>query len=812
MTSAVARMETRITLAADGNAAKAVADVDEGLKGMGEASGDLEKGLLGVRDLVGDLPAPVQKMADVFGGAEKILQAMPGPIGIVGAGLTVAAAGAFLLYKHVSETEAKVAALGNAGTERLAAVFGASVDEAIKLQQAVGDLPTRLQPSEQLLRAVAERAKAMGQDGTAAATKFAEAIAKGPEALREFEREFGRLAAAADDLPDVARRLGLSREAAGIAAQVGNEAERAKKAAQEALVAERVRVALESEAGRLTQQAASAALVRSLELTEQAASLRAQANVQAEVVAKARDEANALQAVVDRQREATAAATQRASIAGVIAAEIAAEEAKANTLMSERDALQRRLQLSQFKGAEIERLTVQLTTQRNAGLIDELTYRREIAGLQAQTAQLLAGEQALAKQAEASLDARRQKAQAARDAELASVARLARAQADAAEQSVLTAGQATALRLRELAALEQAEVAKAKRDANTERGRLAAVEAVRLEFAGKRRALDQAAVAEQRRVEDELTATLTAQAQRSAEIAARTVEAVTAGAARRASALAERLRAAGDDERADLVERQQAWVDYQATIERVNREIGAQIATTGAESEDRRNLERQELEAQAQAYEEYQARLNAADAAREARLRASVTSAVEAIRAPAAALVAGGGPGAKIGAATAALADGVAKVAANWKGLKGSAGDAISATGAVAAAFIDNERDKAFVLAATETAASVASFAAGDFVGGAGHAAAAALYGAVAGGALASGAGGASGGAGGVSAGGGAGAGGASGGASAPAEGGRVVNIYLTKGFVVGTPQQVGVAVQSAMRSLAGTGLRAAGG
>ena len=808
-TFAAARVETKIVLQGEGNAAKAVAEVHGGLKGMGEASGDLEKGLLGVRDLVGKLPGPVQGIADAFGGAEKILQAMPGPIGIIGAGLTVAAASAFLLYQHLSQTQAKVELLGNGDTRNLADSLSLSVDEAIKLQQALGDLPTHLRPTDALLQIVAQRAESLGKEGGEAVDKFAQALAKGPDALRDFEREFGRLSAASADLPDVAARLGLSQEALGIAQAVGNEGERATKAAQEAVVAERVRVALESESTRLQREASSASVVKSVQLQSQARLLQQQATTQGEVVAGLRDEANTLQEVVERQKAATRATQERASAAGVIAAEIAVLEARANATLDKRDALHQRLNVSAAKGAEIERQIGALQTQRRAGLVDELTFRKELAGLQAASLNLATSDQALGKQASADLDARRQKSIALRDGELQALARLAKVQGDVADRSILTTAAVSAFRLRQLALEESAEVAKAQRDPATARAREATLHAIRVEFADKRRALDQTLQDAEQKNSDDLKGILEGQARASLELSNRTAELVAQGAAKRSSSLGDRLRAQGDTERAELVERRQAWVDYQAEVERINRDLGAALEQFAQGSTDRANVERQQLELQATAWESYNDRVNASDQRRQQAVVEGVRVISDAIRAPAALLSQGGGPGAKIGKALQVAADGVQQVSRNWKGLKASSGDAISAVGSVAAAFVDGEREKAAIMAVTETAAAIASFAAYDYVGGAGHAAAALLYGGIAGGVVGGGSSAApsAGGGGGEGAGANYGGGQGSGGGG----GGGVVNVYFGKGFVVGTPQQVGVAVQGAVGSLKGSGLKAKG-
>lgn len=801
-TFAAARVETKISISGENKAKEAVSEAREGLKGMAESSGDLEKGLLGVRDLVGQLPGPVQKIADVFGGAEKILQVMPGPIGMIGAGLTVAAAAGYLLYKHVSETAAKVESLGNAGTRGLADRLGLDVDQAIKLQQALEDIPAALRPSEALLATVQARAQAMGKEGADAATKFAEALAKGPEALKAFEREFGRLASGSIDLPSVADRLGLSRETLGIAAQVGNEAERAKTAAQQAVVLDRERQALAQQLAEVDKQIGSATVVRSLELQRQRESLQRQVDHTTELVNATRDEANALQQVVTEQRQAEQAAKRRAQITTVLSAEIAVFEAQAGAQLDKQEALRLRLHASQQRQYELSRKQIALESDYRKGLVTELDYRQQIAALKTEGYQLAAQDVALGKQATADLQARRQKAQQIHDADIAARVRLTAAEAVAADQSALTAGRAFELRMRELQLQEQAELEKARRDANTEKGRQAALQAIRLEYAEKRRQLDKTLADAEQKTADELAATMATQAQRSAEIAAKTAEVVTKGASQRASALADRLRQAGEFEQADLVERRQAWADYQAEVTRINAELQVELDKTVVGSQDRANLEAQQLELQAQTYEAYQARLNRADADRNARMRESVSQIAQAIQAPAALMTSAGGPGAKLGKALTAAAQGVQQVSQNWKGMKQSAPDAIGAVGGVAAAFVDGERQKAAILAVTEAAAAVASYP--NIPAMVAHGAAAVLYGSVAAGVIGGGSGSPS-----VPNVGGAGSGGSDtglGGAGGT-EGGRVINVYFGKGFVVGTPQQVGVAMQGALGSLNGSGL-----
>jgi hypothetical protein len=236
-------------------------------------------------------------------------------------------------------------------------------------------------------------------------------------------------------------------------------------------------------------------------------------------------------------------------------------------------------------------------------------------------------------------------------------------------------------------------------------------------------------------------------------------------------------------------------------------DLQTQLNLTGEGTQDRANAEKQILETEAQNYEAYADKLTTIDKRRNEQLKDSVNVALDAIRAPANLMASAGGPGAKLGKALLATADGVQRVSKNWKGLGQSAPDAIAAAGSVAAAFVDGEREKAAILAVTEAAAAIASGVTGDVAGAVGHGMAAALYGSVAAG-ITGGGGGAP-----AMTGAGAGAGAGAGGDDNAASGGKgqVVNVYFSKGFVVGTPQQVGVAVQGAIGSLKGTGMQSKG-
>jgi hypothetical protein len=832
-TFAAARVETKIVLQGEGNAAKAVADVRRELDAVGSAAGKAGKAaaattsgleaaaktatgtvqrsgaaFAGLAAVLGGSVVPeVAKIGQSFTAAGSAANLLPGPIGLAATGVAALALGAFELAKHFAESAAKVKELGNAGTEALADRLKLSVDQAVKLQQSFEDLPSALQPTDGLLEAVRARAESIGKDGGDAVQKFVDALGKGPAAVQDFEREFGRLAATSAKLPDVAQRLGLSTAALGVATGLATEADRAKVAAEQAVNLDRQRQGLLSAAAALEAQIGSASLARTLQLEKQADSLRRQAGVFDSLVQRATDEANALQLVVDRQREATEAAAQRGRVADLVSAEIAVQEAQAAAQLDKQRGLQFAMNAAQLRGAEIDRRKAELQAQFSRGLLTEIDYRKELAGLEVQGFQLAAVQLAVGRQAKADLDARRQKARQAADAELSSLTRLARAEADRIEASAYAPGQVAA-RLKQLALEELAEIGKARRDINTAKGREAAVAAIRQEFAAKRQALDKAVADNELKLAEENRAVIEAGNQRAAEAAIKLAEVVAGNQRAQSGRLAQALRDRGKDDAADLTEKRQAHADYVQTIEQLDADLAGAQARTAAGSEERFTAERINLVRSEQAWRDYNDRVGAIDAAAAARFRESIAAAADAIKVPAAMLAGSGGAGAKIGKALQATAEGVASVSRGWKGMRQSAPDAISAVGGVVAAFVDGEKTKAGILAVTEAAAAVASYP--NVPAMVAHGAAAVLYGSVAAGVVGGGGGAPS-----IPSAadlGAASGGGTAGGAGAGAGGGQVVNVYFGRGFVVGTPQQVGSAVQGAVSSLKGSGLKVSGG
>lgn len=828
-TFAAARVETKIVLQGEGNAAKAVADVRRELAGLGEgaakAASSTQAVGAGLTDFAKQGTQTVQRSGAAFAGLASVLggsvvpelakagqgltaagaaaNILPGPIGLAAAGVAALTIGAIELAKHFAETAAKVKELGDSGTQALADRLHVSVDEAIKLQQALEELPSALRPTSGLLDVVRQRAESMGKDGGAAVVKLTEALGKGPEAVKAFELEFGRLAAVSAKLPDVAARLGLSQAALGIAQAVGDEGERAKAAAERAVTLERERAGLLAASEETYKRATTAALDRSIQLGKQADSLQRQAGLFDGLVQAAVDEANALQQVVDRQRDAEAAAKSRAEVGNTLSAEIAVFEAQAGAQLDKQNALRFSLHASQLRQNELARKQVELEVAHNKGLLTELQFRQDVAALQAEGFKLAAADVALGKQAKADLDAKRQKARQALEAELAAKIRLAKVDADRIEASVSPG--ATAARLRQLALEEQAEVGKAAREVNTAKGRETAIAAIRQEFAAKRLALDVAIGANEAKLAEDNLAALQAGNAKSLELQAKLAEVTAQTAAKSRASLAAKLRESGKDTEADLVEQRQAYVDYTAEVQKANDALQQGVASTVAGSEDRFAVEKINLEASAQAWQDYNDKLGQIDKQAQQRMRSAIEAAAEVIKIPAGLIAGSGGAGAKLGKALQTTADGVQQVSRNWKGMRASAPDAISAVGGVAAALVDGERQKAAILAVTEAAAAVASYP--NVPAMLAHGAAAVLYGSVAAGVVGGGGGVPSVPSAGDLAGGGAGAAG-----GGTGTGGQVVNVYFGRGVVMGTPQQVGVAVQGAVGSLKGSGLKSAKG
>lgn len=215
-----------IAAAAD-KTSRATSKIDgKGLEEIQQKSGDVESALKGISDFAGDAKGQVSQLGDSFGAVEGIMRLLPGPIGLVATGVAAAGLAIYALGKTTLETAAKLQSLGDTQTQGLVDNLKISVDEAIKLQQTVGDLnDKRLTPSLELFKAIGAQAEAMGRNGGEAQIAFAAALGKGSEELKKFGQEFGKVQGLAASSTALANSLGLNPEALGLSKQLTQEAE-----------------------------------------------------------------------------------------------------------------------------------------------------------------------------------------------------------------------------------------------------------------------------------------------------------------------------------------------------------------------------------------------------------------------------------------------------------------------------------------------------------------------------------------------------------------------------------------------------------
>jgi hypothetical protein len=832
VTVAAARVEVKIGVSASGNAAEVVEKTRKGLEGLDKGAkdvkGSVDAGAAGLENFAKAGKETASKGGAAFAGLAAVLggsvvpeiakagqsltavgaaaNLLPGPIGLAAIGIGGLALGAAALQRHFAEVAAQVQFLGDSSTRGLAESLGVSVSQAIKLQHGLADLPAALRPSVALLDTVRKRAESMGLDGAAAQNKLLDALDKGPAALKAYEREFGRLSAQAFELPDVAKRLGLSAEALGLAQKVGDEAQRATAAAERAANLERTRQALAATAAELERAAASASS-RNLAAANEASVVAHERAATARVlVERAVEEANALQEVVERQRAAAAAETRRQETAATRAAEIGLLEAQAALQRSAgARALAQGVVLSE-RGAELARQMVALQADHALGLVSEVKFRQDVLGLQTAVARNYAAKVALAKQAAADRKAASDRERARIDAETAAELRLAKVRAETAAAGVLPTG-VEALKRRALAIDEAAEVERATRAVNTARGRAAAILAVEAEFAARRRALAGEVAEVDQRLALETAAVVQSGNERSAALIQSAAAATSSAAKARAAVVIAALRAVGDEDQAELRELEGARAEFAEARAAIDARAVADLGALNAASDDYSTRERQRLAELGEA----QARLDLFEAAiaerRKVRQRDRLASLIESSAGgPANLLRSMSAESAKTAEALQGVAAGAAVVARNWGDLGKAAPGAISAVGSVAVAFVDGEREKAAVLAVMEAAAAIAAAAVEDYAGAAAHGAAAVLYGGIAAGAFGS-RGGSSGA---VSGGGGFSDSGGGGGRDGQTAQGSTTVININTPLV--SRQEVAKGVSSGLRSLATTGYAKAPG
>ena len=772
MTTAQARVEQRVIITGVDDASAAIKKVRDSLAGMDkqavktqqsladvdpskqirETSGDVESALKGLSDFAGGASQEVSKVGDAFGAVEAVTRLIPGPIGLIVTGIAAAGVASVLLFNLWKQNEAKLSLLTDPQTRKLGENLGFSADQTVKLQSALDNLTTSARPPQAALAQVAANAEAIGGDPADAVAKFIGAWERGPEAVKALRTEIGDVTVALQQLPDVAKSLGLNPVKLGLTESVSK-----------------------------TQE-----LKNTLE-----------------EIRETRSKISTLEAKIEQAVNATEKGTVAQRLAAMDQLQIIRESAESEIergrevlALDEKLAARRAQDLALSKDAQdVLKQTAQ--NQQDADLLAQLVGDKKVASsirldaLDEKRADLLAQQAKLL--ADQSATGTGLVADALRllniEIQRTDIAAKAIKDADAAEKKAK--------------AKEAASKAKAKRDKELAEANKIAEGRVRLaiEAADKEaKAFDEMVDKEQKG--NDLRAK-NGKDLSDAILARQLLELEGNAAIQDAlgnSAKAADLRQKADDKRRDaeiakieevIAAKRKEAGDLgvgTASIEVEKEELIAAIDIEYKKAKDKRDQEQRDKELE-----------KIAEHGRD----------IAQVLANAGGTLSGfGGKAGKVGQALGSIGVGVNAVTSNWGDLKGAAPGVINAVGGVATAFVDGEKQKAAILALMALATGTALlFVPGKQAEAAGNFAAAAIYGAVAGGVI-----GSSGGSGSRPSGGGApalgaGGGGATGTGGGTGTGGALVqNVTFTGLFA--TKQQVGQAMQETSRSLRKTGLQ----
>ncbi len=693
------------------------------------------------------------------------------------AGLT---AGMYLLGKHLEEGEAKMRLIGATGGSELKSKFDLSADGAVKLSNSLETLAAKgITPTNELLEQIKQNAEAMGKDGGEAMAAWALAAAKGPEELKKWSEEFGKLAGMIDSRKDVAIRLGLDATALGIAKELTAEQQQQKEiedAVDKAAVAHTEVMTLYNTRNAQLAEASNTSNSIDKHNHEVAAEelqkiLRTQEDIEAQQKAKLE--------TIQKTRDAS---KQAALEQGMFDREMRDKASEALSTSDKREANQIRMNIAK---REEGRATVQLTAFDKAhGDVLDANLQKDRDAI---VSKLDAGKAAEA----AAIAERKALAKAAADA-----GKKHREEAAAHEIALAKAVAETKAGYANLAARSQGPEAMA--DANLANIRAAAIrelDAIRADTKKK----GDVKLAESKAVEVKLI-------QQEADLAQ---EAVTRkiGLERGAQDAEGNLATTRLQAERDQAERSGDIDKTRALDKELNsRSLNAELLGLERELNDaKQQLYGADLEAFKRTND---AKVNDARAKNSSKnagdedknYHDDLSKAADKASGAISAVERAGG---KSGAALSSAAKSAQQLTKDWKGITAAGPDMISAAGGVAASFVDGEKEKAAIMAITEAAAAAASFATGNIPGGVGHATSAALYASVAGGLIGGGssaAGAPSGASGGTSSNG-------SGNPFSPSGGGAnsppVVNVYYG---VLGTQQQQGLMLQQAIAATKGTG------
>lgn len=770
MTTAQARVEQRVIITGVDDASAAIKKVRDSLAGMDkqaiktqqsladvdpskkirETSGDVESALKGMSDFAGGASQEVSKVGDAFGAVEAVTRLIPGPLGLIVTGITAAGVATALLFNLWKQNEAKLSLLTDPQTRTLGESLGFSADQTVKLQSALDSLTTSARPPQAALAQVAANAEAIGGDPADAVAKFIGAWERGPDAVKALRTEIGDVTVALQQLPDVAKSLGLNPVKLGLTESVSKTQE--LKNTLEEIRETRSKIStLEAKIEQAVNATEKGTVAQRLAAMDQLQIIRESA-----------------EAEIERGRE-------------VLALDEKLAERRAQDLALSKDA------------QDVLRQTAQ--NQQDADLLAQLAGDKKVASsirldaldekradLLAQQAKLLADQSATGNGLVA--DALR-------------LLNIEIQRTDIAAKSIKDADAAE----KKAKAKEAASKAKAKRDKELAEANKIAEGRVRLaiEAADKEaKAFDEMVDKEQKG--NDLRAK-NGKDLSDAILARQLLELEGNAAIQDAlgnSAKAADLRQKADDKRRDaeiakieevIAAKRKEAGDIgvgTADIEVEKEELIAAIDIEYKKAKDKRDQEQRDKELE-----------KIAEHGRDiAQVLASASGTLSGF----------GGKAGKVGQALGSIGVGVNAVTSNWGDLKGAAPGVINAVGGVATAFVDSEKSKAVVLALMEGAHAVASFATGDYVGAASHGVAAALYAGVAGGVIGGASGSTGPGASSAPALGGGG-GGATGTGGGTGTGGALVqNVTFTGLFA--TKQQVGKAMQETSRSLRKTGLQ----
>ena len=848
MSVAVAQVKQIITIQGVDNASATVAKAQASLKGLegsvgraAEKAGDLQRGFGGIdatkiqsttqraggalSALAGAAGPAATGLAEIgreASGLGATAAVLPGPLGLVAAAIVGVGAGAYFLAKAANEAQAKMRLLVSTEGGALAKSLDLGTDAAIKLSATMGDLGEKaVRPTNALLQQVAKNAKDLGLEPVDSIAKFIAAWKDGPEAVAKVQREIGNLGVALRSVPELAKSLGLDPKSLGLEQSVATVerlkaglADAAKLEANKSAAETAVRVATAAAAVAASKRdelasteasSASEAIRIAAQLkaaTESERSLSAQAAAQTAIVKTLETQIESEKQAATFRAKKVETENSTAAIGKKLADEVTAGEIKAGNAKDKTAATAARLEsLTRQQKILIDQIAAEqkLIT---AGTGDEAVNRKK--SLEITLSQKKTQEKALL-----DADKAERKAKAKENADADRADRGARSEASIGllkAQIDADGEQSAAERLRLIDAEQAKELQAVSSSTASKKTKAVQVAKIEQETANKIRAIAVDETAAAAKKADDQAKEQQDEADASIDLA-RKADDATAASAKSASALkAATLRELGNEDAAILIERAQADAEYNAAIrenanETLNVKIGAFTKETDIANAQRIQRTKDTDAAQTLAAFNSKTSKDAQD-----RLKNDIAATADAVKGPAQLLAQLGASNSKLGAGLGAAADGVSKVSKNWKGLKASAPDAISASGEVAAAFVDDERTKAGILAISETAAALASFE--NPAAAAAHAAAALLYGGIALGVVGSG-GGESGG--GAASGGGFANTAPTGGISTAAPvGGGNVTINFNQPLV--TKQEVGKVVQNALRSIGQTGMAKAKG